>query len=53
MKGNRVWLFAIIIGIMIITTVCYITSVRNARTEFANGRVVFKEVGYENRNSIY
>lgn len=40
MKKNKVWLIAIVFGLMIITTVCYLTAVRNTRTEYANGRVV-------------
>lgn len=40
MRRNRVWLVAIIFGVMLITTVCYITSVKNARTTYVNGRVV-------------
>lgn len=40
MKKNKVWLIAIIFGLMIITTVCYLTSVRNTRVEYANGRIV-------------
>jgi len=40
MKKNKVWLIAIVFGLMVITTVCYLASVRNTRTEYANGRVV-------------
>ncbi len=40
MRKNKVWLVAIIFGIMLVTTVCYITSVKNAKTSYANGRVV-------------
>ena len=40
MRKNKVWLIAIVFGLMIITTVCYLTAVRNTRTEYANGRVV-------------
>lgn len=40
MKKNKVWLIAIAFGLMVITTVCYLTSVRNTRTEYANGRIV-------------
>lgn len=40
MRRNKVWLIAIIFGVMLITTVCYITSVKNARTTYVNGRVV-------------
>ncbi len=40
MKKNKVWLIAIVFGLMIITTVCYLTSVRNTRVEYANGRIV-------------
>ena len=42
MKKNKVWLIAIVFGLMIITTVCYLTTVRNTRVEYANGRIVEK-----------
>ncbi len=40
MKKNKVWLIAVVFCLMIITTVCYLASLRNTRTEYANGRVV-------------
>lgn len=40
MKKNKVWLIAIVFTLMIITTVCYMASVRNTRAEYANGRIV-------------
>lgn len=40
MNKNKVWLIAIVFGLMIITTVCYLTSVRNTRVEYVNGRIV-------------
>ena len=40
MRRNKVWLIAIIFCVMRITTVCYITSIKNARSSYANGRVV-------------
>ncbi len=39
MKRNRVWLIAVVLGIMLITSVFYVTS-RNARVEYVNGRMV-------------
>lgn len=42
MKKNKVWLIAIVFGLMIITTVCYLKAVRNTRIEYANGRIVEK-----------
>ncbi len=54
MKKNRVWLIVIIAGVMLITTVCYIASVKNARTQYANGRIVERmESEDEGRCSIY
>lgn len=43
MRRNKVWLIAIIFGIMVLTTVCYITSTKNAGMSYANGRVVERE----------
>lgn len=43
MKRNKVWLIAVVLGIMLITSVFYITS-RNARVEYANGRMVERNI---------
>lgn len=40
MKKNKVWLIAVVFGLAVITTVCYLATLRNTRTEYANGRVV-------------
>ncbi len=40
MMRNRGWLIAVIIGIVLMTTVCYCTIQRNTRTEYTNGRII-------------
>lgn len=40
MMRNRGWLIAVIIGIALMTTVCYFTIQRNTRTEYTNGRII-------------
>ena len=50
MKKNKVWLIAVVFGVMIITTVCYLATLRNTRTEYANGRLV--ETTYEEEPDI-
>lgn len=52
MKKNKVWLIAIVFCLMIITTVCYLASVRNTRTEYANGRVVERTLDEEPDSGI-
>ena len=40
MKKSYVWVIAIIVGVMTLTTVCYFTMVKNAKTNYANGQLV-------------
>ena len=40
MMRNRGWLIAVIIGIALMTTVCYCTIQRNTPTEYTNGRII-------------
>lgn len=40
MKKNKVWLIAVVFGLVVITTVYYLAALRNTRTEYANGRIV-------------
>lgn len=40
MMRNRGWLIAVILGIALMTTVCYFTIQRNTRTEYTNGRII-------------
>ncbi len=40
MKKGYVWVIAIVLGIMTLTTVCYFTMVKNAKTNYANGKFV-------------
>ncbi len=40
MMRNRGWLIAVIIGIALMTTVCYCTIQKNTRTEYTNGRII-------------
>jgi hypothetical protein len=48
MKRKKLWLFVLIVGIMTLSTVLYVTMLRNARTSYANGRFVWQEdTGYE------
>ncbi len=43
MKRKKLWIFALLIGIMTLSTICYISMVRNAKTSYANGRFVEQE----------
>ena len=40
MMRNRGWLIAVIIGIALMTTVCYCTIQRNTRTVYTYGRII-------------
>lgn len=51
MKRNRVWLIAVVLGIMLITSVFYMTS-RNARVEYANGRMVQNSIDEQEDTNI-
>lgn len=43
MKGKKIWVFVLIVGIMTLSTVFYVTMLRNAKTSYANGRFVEQE----------
>lgn len=49
MKRKKMWVFVLVVCIMTLTTVFYVTMVRNAKTSYANGRFVEQEegIGYE------
>lgn len=40
MKNKKIWIFVLVVCIMTLTTVFYVTMVRNAKTSYANGRFV-------------
>lgn len=54
MKNKRIWVFVLLVCIMTLTTVFYVTMVRNAKTSYANGRFVKMEerIGDEIRYHI-
>lgn len=52
MKGRKLWVFVLVVGIMTLSTVCYVTMLRNAKTSYANGRFVEQE-GPENEVKYY
>ena len=40
MRNKKMWVFVLVVCIMTLTTVFYVTMVRNAKTSYANGRFV-------------
>ncbi len=40
MQRNKVWLVLMVFGIMLITTVCYLTLRENSHKQYANGEIV-------------
>lgn len=44
MKKGYIWAIFLIVGIMTLTTVCYFTMVKNAKTNYANGQLVEVEM---------
>lgn len=50
MKRKKLWFLVLILGLMTLSTVIYVTMLRNAKTSYANGRLVWQEdTGYEVR----
>lgn len=43
MRKKKMWFYVLLIGIMTLSTVCYIAIMRNARTTYANGKFVEQE----------
>ncbi len=40
MRHNKVWIALMVFGIMLITTVCYLTLRSNANKQYADGEIV-------------
>lgn len=40
MKKNYKWIVAIVLGVMLISTVYYFSFIKNAQTQYVNGRIV-------------
>ncbi len=40
MKKSYVWIIAIIVSLMTLTTICYFTMIENGKTNYANGQLV-------------
>lgn len=43
MRRGKAWVLILIVGILTLTTVCYVTMVKNAKTTYANGKFVERE----------
>ena len=52
MRKKKMWFYVLLIGIMTLSTVCYIEIMRNARTNYANGKFVEQE-GTDNEVRYY
>jgi hypothetical protein len=48
MKRKKMWLFVLVVGIMTLSTLLYVTMLRNANTSYANGRFVWQEESVKN-----
>lgn len=46
------WFYVLVIGVMTLSTVCYIAIMRNAKTTYANGKFVEQE-GVDNEIRYY
>lgn len=44
MKKGYLWAIFLVVGIMALTTVCYFTMVKNAKTNYANGQLVERTI---------
>lgn len=53
MKNKKMWFLVLVVCIMTLTTVFYVTMVRNAKTSYANGRFVEMEEGIGNEIKYY
>lgn len=40
MRRNRLWIAAMVLGIMLVTTVCYLTMRNNVGKQYADGKLV-------------
>lgn len=40
MKKNYKWIVAIVLGVMLISTVYYFSFIKNAQAQYVNGRIV-------------
>lgn len=52
MKRGKVWMLVLIVSVMTLTTVFYVTMVRNAKTSYANGKFVEWRKGEEGEKVI-
>lgn len=52
MKRGKVWMLVLIVSVMTLTTVFYVTMVRNAKTSYANGKFVEWRNGEEGEKVI-
>ena len=52
MRKKKMWFYVLLIGIMTLSTVCYIAIMRNARTTYANGKFEEQE-GTDNEVKYY
>lgn len=41
---KKIWVLFLVLSIMTVTTVCYVSMVHNAKTSYANGKFVYREV---------
>jgi hypothetical protein len=48
MKRKKIWFLVLILGLMTLSTVIYVTMLRNAKTSYANGRLVWQEESVKN-----
>jgi len=49
---KKMWFYVLVIGVMTLSTVCYIAIMRNAKTTYANGKFVEQE-GIDNEARYY
>lgn len=52
MKRKKMWFFVLVVGVMTLSTICYIAIMHNARTTYANGKFVEQE-GIDNEVRYY
>lgn len=52
MRRNRLWFMMLIIGIVLATTICYITMRRHTGEEYAGGKIVQEEDQNESGETV-